>query len=74
MREDRDTNVARLEAKVVELRKEEALAQKKIIEEFKALDDFQEAIELTASRYFGKGFDFCKWQIRCHNPDLNINI
>ena len=36
--------VARLETKVAELKKREALAKKKAIKDFKSSDDFQEAI------------------------------
>ncbi|GFS41560.1 hypothetical protein Acr_00g0075100 [Actinidia rufa] len=50
----------------------EALAKKKAIEEFKSSDDFQGVAELTASKYFGKGFDFGKRQLNCLHPDLDI--
>ncbi|GFZ19791.1 hypothetical protein Acr_28g0004960 [Actinidia rufa] len=43
--------VARLEAEVAELKKNEALAKGKAIEEYKSLDDFQEAVESAASKY-----------------------
>ena len=64
-REDQDATVARLE-------KEMAKLKKKAIEEHKSLDNFQEAVEFTASKYFGEGFDFCKSQIDCLHPDLDI--
>ena len=64
-KEDWDVTVARLEKEMAELKK-------KAIEEYKSLDDFQEAVEFTASKYFGEGFDFCKRQIvRLH---LNLDI
>ncbi|GFZ14417.1 hypothetical protein Acr_24g0006070 [Actinidia rufa] len=42
-----------VEVEVVELRKEEALAKRKVIEEFKSSKDFQEAVENASSKYFG---------------------
>ncbi|XP_057482144.1 uncharacterized protein LOC130769038 isoform X2 [Actinidia eriantha] len=63
--EERDAIVARLETEMAELKK-------KAIAEFKASDEFQEAIEFIASRYFGEGFDFCKRQISRFHPDLDI--
>ncbi|GFY90893.1 hypothetical protein Acr_07g0010890 [Actinidia rufa] len=57
MKEDCDVTVARLEVEVAELKKNEALAKKRAIEEFKFSDDFQEPVELTASKYFGMGID-----------------
>ncbi|GFZ17082.1 hypothetical protein Acr_26g0003520 [Actinidia rufa] len=36
-------------------------------------DDFLKAVEFTASKYFGKGFDFCKRQISHLHPDLDIH-
>ncbi|GFZ14455.1 hypothetical protein Acr_24g0006450 [Actinidia rufa] len=62
----------RLEKEVAELKKNEALTKKSAIEEYKSLDDFQEAIEFTASKYFGEGFDFCKRRIGHIHPDLDI--
>ncbi|GFY88901.1 hypothetical protein Acr_06g0008410 [Actinidia rufa] len=44
--------VARLKAEVVELKKNEAFAKRKAIEEFKSSNDFQEAVESTTSKYF----------------------
>ena len=49
-------------------------AKKLAIEEFKASDDFKEAVELTASTYFGKGFEFCKRKIARHHPNLGIDL
>ncbi|GFY82854.1 hypothetical protein Acr_02g0010940 [Actinidia rufa] len=62
----------RLEKKVSELKKNEALAKKLAIEEYKSSNDFQEAIEFIASKYFCKGFDLCKGQIGRLHPDLDI--
>ncbi|GFY90807.1 hypothetical protein Acr_07g0010040 [Actinidia rufa] len=72
MKEDRATTVVRLEAEVSELKKGEALDEKKAIEEFKSSNDFQGGVEFIASRYFGEGFDFCKRQLGCLHPDLDI--
>ncbi|GFZ10862.1 peptidoglycan-binding LysM domain-containing protein [Actinidia rufa] len=63
--EERDATMARLEMEMAELKK-------KAIAEFKASDEFQEAVEFIASRYFGEGFDSCKRQISRFHPDLNI--
>ena len=49
-------------------------AKKTAIEEFKSSNNFQEVVELTASKYFGKGFDFCKRQLDRHYPDLGIDL
>ncbi|GFY95689.1 hypothetical protein Acr_10g0010740 [Actinidia rufa] len=68
------SNLERLEAEVAELRKGEALSKKKIIEEFRASDDFEEAVELTTFRYFGEDFNFYKRQLCHHHPDLNIDL
>ncbi|GFY91667.1 hypothetical protein Acr_08g0000630 [Actinidia rufa] len=64
-KEDRDAIMGWIEKQV-------ALAKKIVIEEFKSSDDFQEALEFTASKYFGEGFDFCKRQISRLHPDLDI--
>ena len=54
MKEERDATVAWLaKLEVAELKRNEALAKKSSIEKFKSLDDFQEAVEFTASKYFG---------------------
>ena len=65
--EDRDAMVARLEKQMTHIKK---LA----IEEFKSSNDFQEAVELTGSKYFVEGFNFCKRQIAHHYPNLGIDI
>ena len=64
-KEDRDATVARLEKEMVELKK-------KAIDEYKSSNDFQETIEFTTFKYFGKGFDFCKRQISCLHLNLDI--
>ena len=74
MMEDCDVTVARLEVEAAEPKKNEALAKKRAIEEFKFSDDFQEPVELTSSKYFGEDFDICKRQICYHHPDLSIDI
>ena len=65
MNEEWDAIVARLEAEMVVLKKN-------VIAEFKASNEFQEAVEFIASRYFDEGFDFCKRQISRFHPDLDI--
>ncbi|GFZ20830.1 hypothetical protein Acr_28g0015350 [Actinidia rufa] len=72
IKENRDATVERLEKEMAELKKNEALAKKLAIEEHKSSDDFQEAVEFTASKYSGEGFDFCKRQIGRLHPDLDI--
>ena len=32
------------------------------------------AVEDSASKYFGEGFEFCKVQLRRHHPDLAIDL
>ena len=59
---------------VARLDKQMAHAKKLAIEEFKSSNDFQEAVELTTSKYFGEGFNFCKRQLACHHSDLGINL
>ena len=64
--------VTRLE--VAELKKNEALAQRRILEEFRSSKDYQEKIENAVSKYFGKGFNFCKRQLAHHHPNLGIDL
>ena len=66
--------MAKLEVEVAKLRKNEALAKKKAIEEFKSSDDFMKAVESLASKYFGKGFDFYKRQLAHHHRNLGIDL
>ena len=42
------------------------------IEDYKTSDDFQDAVEQEASKYFGEGFDLCKKHISLLYPKLNI--
>ena len=42
---------------VAELRDREARSKKLAIKEFKSLEDFQDTVEMTTSKYFGKGFN-----------------
>ncbi|GFY96815.1 hypothetical protein Acr_11g0011210 [Actinidia rufa] len=65
--EDWDATVARLEKQV-------ALTKKTTIKEFRPFEDFHDAIESTASKYFGEGFNFCKRQIARHDLDLSIDF
>ncbi|GFS33127.1 hypothetical protein Acr_00g0026490 [Actinidia rufa] len=66
--------VARLEAEVAELKKNEALTKGKAIKEYKSLNDFQEAVKSVAFKYFGEGFDFYKRQLAQHHPNLSIDL
>ncbi|GFS33578.1 hypothetical protein Acr_00g0029410 [Actinidia rufa] len=52
--------LARIEEEVAELKKNKALAKKKVVEEYQASEEFHEAVENASSKYFGKGFDFAK--------------
>ncbi|GFZ10826.1 hypothetical protein Acr_22g0002240 [Actinidia rufa] len=65
--------LAKSEILVAELRQRVAHSKKLAMEDFKSLD-FQDAVETTASKYFGEGFDFCKWQLHRHHPDLVIDL
>ncbi|GFY88794.1 hypothetical protein Acr_06g0007340 [Actinidia rufa] len=44
------------------------------VEEFKSSSEFMVAVEDSASKYFGEGFNFCKVQLRRHHPDLAIDL
>ena len=66
--------LVKLEMLVTELRDRDAHSKKLAVEEFKFSDNFQEAIEMIASTYFGKGFDFYKRQLRRHHPNLGIDL
>ncbi|GFY92797.1 hypothetical protein Acr_08g0011930 [Actinidia rufa] len=70
----RNEDVARLETEVAELWKNEASAKENAIKEYKALDDFHEAVENFSLKYFGEGFDFCKRQLAHHCPNLGIDL
>ncbi|GFY84592.1 hypothetical protein Acr_03g0013660 [Actinidia rufa] len=59
---------------VVELREALSKAKESAVEEFKSSSEFMVAIEDSASKYFGEGFDFCKVQLRRHHPDLAIDL
>ncbi|GFY97727.1 hypothetical protein Acr_12g0002680 [Actinidia rufa] len=53
IKEEWDATMGRLEAEMARIKKN-------AIAEFKALNEFQEAIEFTTSKYFGEGFNFYK--------------
>ncbi|GFZ21867.1 hypothetical protein Acr_29g0010290 [Actinidia rufa] len=44
------------------------------VEEFKSSSEFMVAVEDSASKYFGEGFNFCKVQLRRHHPNLAIDL
>ncbi|GFS44210.1 hypothetical protein Acr_00g0089120 [Actinidia rufa] len=76
-KDERDATVdklAKLEALVAKLRDKKACSKKLAVKKFKTSDDFQEAVEITAFKYFGEEFDFCKRQLCCHHPDLSIDL
>ncbi|GFS33589.1 hypothetical protein Acr_00g0029460 [Actinidia rufa] len=60
--------------KLAQLKKNEALAKGKAIEEYKSSNDFHKPMESVASKYFGEGFDFCKRQLAHHQPNLGIDL
>ncbi|GFS41154.1 hypothetical protein Acr_00g0072690 [Actinidia rufa] len=60
--------LARLEEEVAKMKKNEALAKKKAVEKYQALEEFHEAVKNVSSKYFGEGFDFCKIQLARHHP------
>ncbi|GFS35812.1 hypothetical protein Acr_00g0042240 [Actinidia rufa] len=63
MKSDRDSLADKVERSgvlVVELREALSKAKESAIEEFKSSSEFVVAIEDSASKYFGEGFDFCK--------------
>ncbi|GFS45362.1 hypothetical protein Acr_00g0095770 [Actinidia rufa] len=80
-----ETEVARLQKLAADLeqqlaesqaREQEALNKAKdfAVEEFKSSSEFMVAVEDSASKYFGEGFDFYKVQLRRHHPDLAIDL
>ncbi|GFS34997.1 hypothetical protein Acr_00g0037220 [Actinidia rufa] len=50
-----DKQMAKLKMVVADLRDREARSKKLAVEEFKSLDDFYEAVEMTASRFYEGG-------------------
>ena len=77
LKEERDTLTNKVEKSgvlVVELRENITQAKTYAVEEFKSSSDFLEAVEDSASKYFGKGFDFCKRKLRRHHPQLAIDL
>ncbi|GFY95483.1 hypothetical protein Acr_10g0008680 [Actinidia rufa] len=74
---DRDSlanKVERSRVLVVELREALGKAKESAVEEFKSSSEFVVAVEDSASRYFGEGFDFCKVQLCQHHPNLAIDL
>ena len=51
----------------VELTKVSAVAM------FKASEEYNEALTLEVSKFYGEEFDLCKTQIKLRFPDLNID-
>ena len=71
---EKSETVARLEAEVAGMKKNEAISQNRIIEEFKSFENYQEEVENAVSKYFSKSFDFCKRQLAHHHPNLGIDL
>ncbi|GFZ05309.1 hypothetical protein Acr_17g0008810 [Actinidia rufa] len=59
---------------VVELKETVDKARSSAVEEFKSSSDFWGKVKNAASKYFGERFDFCKWKLRRHHPNLAINL
>ncbi|GFS36637.1 hypothetical protein Acr_00g0047120 [Actinidia rufa] len=59
---------------VGELRDTLAWSKQSAMEEFKSSSKYEVAIENAASKYFGECFNFCKWQLRHHHPNLAIDL
>ncbi|GFS35981.1 hypothetical protein Acr_00g0043180 [Actinidia rufa] len=77
MKNDQDSFADKFERSgvlVVELRKALDKAKDSTIEEFKSSSESLVPVEDAASKYFGKGFDFCKGQLHWHHPALAINL
>ncbi|GFY89060.1 hypothetical protein Acr_06g0010000 [Actinidia rufa] len=77
MKSDRDSMADKLERSGVlvnELREALDKAKESAVEEFKSSSKFVVAVEDSASKYFGEGFDFYKVQLRRHHPDLAIDL
>ncbi|GFY89061.1 hypothetical protein Acr_06g0010010 [Actinidia rufa] len=74
MKEDQDATVERLKKEIAELQKKEVLVKKSAIQEYKSSDDFQEEVELAASKYFVEGFYLSKKQVGASIPSLTFKI
>ncbi|GFS29095.1 hypothetical protein Acr_00g0005340 [Actinidia rufa] len=77
MKSDQDLLADKFEKSGVlvnELREALDKARESAVEEFKSSSEFVVAVEDSASKYFGEGFDFCKVQLRRHHPDLAIDL
>ncbi|GFZ11447.1 hypothetical protein Acr_22g0008450 [Actinidia rufa] len=59
---------------VNELREALNKSKESAVEEFKSSSEFMVAVEDSASKYFGEGFNFCKVQLCRHHPDLAIDL
>ncbi|XP_057467646.1 uncharacterized protein LOC130757009 [Actinidia eriantha] len=72
--ETKDKEIARLEARISELERNQSVSRGKIIAAFRESDDFLEAVRGSASSYFGEGFDFCKRQLAHQFPNLGVDL
>ncbi|GFS36301.1 hypothetical protein Acr_00g0045210 [Actinidia rufa] len=70
----RAQRLAKSEILVAELRQNVGHSKQLSVEQFKSSDEFQDAIEASSFKYFSEGFDFYKWQLRCHNSNLAIDL
>ncbi|GFS40009.1 hypothetical protein Acr_00g0066180 [Actinidia rufa] len=77
MKSERESLADKLERSGVlvnDLREALDKAKESAVEEFKSSSEFVVAVEDSASKYFGEGFDFCKVQLRRHHLDLAIDL
>ncbi|GFZ04898.1 hypothetical protein Acr_17g0004700 [Actinidia rufa] len=77
MKSDQDPLADKFERSgVLVVKLSEALdkAKESVVEEFKSSPEFLVAIEDSTSKYFGKGFEFCKVQLCRHHLDLAIDL
>ena len=77
MKSDRDSLADKLGKSGVlvnELREALDKAKESAVEEFKSSSEFVVAVDDSASKYFGEGFNFCKVQLRRQHPDLAIDL
>ena len=72
-KEEHDVAMEKHEKEMAEMRRRETLAKTSAIDEFKASEEYKEALEWAASSYFDEGFDLCKKQINILYPNLDIH-
>ena len=70
---DHDITMEKYMKEMAEMKRRETLSKTSEIYEFKALDEYKEAVEEATFLYFGKGFNLCRKQISTLHPDLDIH-